>query len=227
MRARPAPRPPPAGAGSAGGGEGPPSGSVGALRQIVRPAQLRSGRQRPQAPSGTAAARRSTRGSRRTRSASALRALGASAQVELVRDAPACAGGLRRSGARRPRPAVLRTSCRPGPQRDRLAVHRAARGDHEIGVGDQRLRVDRVLGHDEARHRRELGALGVHARQHHRLHAVRRGGRGAGARAPARTGRSRSGGTATPPAAGARRRSAGRSSASSPSTAASGSKSAR
>ena len=30
------------------------------------------------------------------------------------------------------------------PERDRLAVHRAAGADHEVGVGDQRLGVDRV-----------------------------------------------------------------------------------
>ena len=44
-------------------------------------------------------------------------------------------------------------------ERDRLAVHRPAGGDHEVGEGDQRLRVDRLLGDDEAALARELGAL--------------------------------------------------------------------
>ena len=35
-------------------------------------------------------------------------------------------------------------------QGDRLAVHRPAGADHEVGVGDQRLGVDRLLGDDEA-----------------------------------------------------------------------------
>ena len=44
-------------------------------------------------------------------------------------------------------------------ERDRLAVHGAARGDHEVGVGDQRLGVDRVGRDDEAGNRAQLGAL--------------------------------------------------------------------
>ena len=39
-------------------------------------------------------------------------------------------------------------------ERDRLAVHRAARGDDDVGVRDQRLRVDGALGDDVAAGRR-------------------------------------------------------------------------
>ena len=59
---------------------------------------------------------------------------------------------------------------------DRLAIHRAAGRDHQVRVSDQRLRVDRVLGHHKTGHPGQLAALGVHARQHHRLQAVRGGG---------------------------------------------------
>src|SRR5215212_5020807 len=44
-------------------------------------------------------------------------------------------------------------------ERDGLAVHRAAGADDEVGVGDQRLRVDRTLGDREAAGRVELGTL--------------------------------------------------------------------
>ena len=36
-----------------------------------------------------------------------------------------------------------------GAERDRLAVHRAAGADHEVGEGDQALGVDRPLGDDQ------------------------------------------------------------------------------
>ena len=50
-------------------------------------------------------------------------------------------------------------------ERDGLAVHRAAGGDDEVGVGDQGLRVDRALGDDEAAGALQLGALVGDARQ--------------------------------------------------------------
>ena len=96
-------------------------------------------------------------------------------------------------------------------QRDGLAIHRAAGGDHEVGEGDQRLRVDRLLGDDEAGHAGKLRALGRGAGQHHRLHPLRAAApRRADARAPARRDRSRNGGRARPPGGCAPRRSAAR-----------------
>ena len=53
-----------------------------------------------------------------------------------------------------------------GAEGDGLAVHGAAGADHEVGVGDQRLGVDRALGHDEPV---ELGALLGDAGQDDRL----------------------------------------------------------
>ena len=49
-----------------------------------------------------------------------------------------------------------------GPEGHRLAVHRPPRADHEVGVGDQALGVDRPLGDDqvggaERPHRLPLG----------------------------------------------------------------------
>ena len=57
------------------------------------------------------------------------------------------------------------------PERDRLAVHRAAGGHHQIGVGDQRLGVDCALGNDEAAGLHELLALLGGAREYDRLGA--------------------------------------------------------
>ena len=62
------------------------------------------------------------------------------------------------------------------PERHGLPVHRSAGRDHEVRVGDQRLRVYRSLRHHEAGDARESRALGVDARQHHRLRPRLRGG---------------------------------------------------
>ena len=45
-----------------------------------------------------------------------------------------------------------------GAERHRLAVHRPPRADHEVGVGDQALGVDRPLGDDQVRRRRAARA---------------------------------------------------------------------
>src|SRR5204863_189587 len=63
------------------------------------------------------------------------------------------------------------------PQRDRLAVHRPAGAHHEVGVGDQALHVDCVVGDDETSllaarcSLLERGPLARAARDHHRLQA--------------------------------------------------------
>ena len=54
-------------------------------------------------------------------------------------------------------------------ERDGLAVHRAAGADDDVGVGDERLGVDRALGDDEAV---QLGALLGDARQDDGLRAA-------------------------------------------------------
>ena len=56
-------------------------------------------------------------------------------------------------------------------ERDGLAVHRAAGGHDEVGEGDQRLRVDRALGDDEAA-AAQLRALLRRARQDDGLRAA-------------------------------------------------------
>ena len=94
-------------------------------------------------------------------------------------------------------------------ERHGLAVHRPARRDRERRVGDQRLRVDRVLGDQQPRNRPSSPRCEATRGQHDRLHAVRERGARTGARAPRRTGRCGSGGRARPPAACARRRSDG------------------
>ena len=90
-------------------------------------------------------------------------------------------------------------------ERDRLAVHRAARRDHEVGEGDQRLGVDRRLRHDEARGRRRSCSRCAATRGKHDDLQCPRARPRAGARAPGRRGHSRNGGRATPPAVCARR----------------------
>ena len=61
-----------------------------------------------------------------------------------------------------------------GSERDRLAVHRPSGRHHEVGERNQALRVDRVLGehHRGQLERAHVLALGVGARQHHRLGAL-------------------------------------------------------
>ena len=102
-RARPAPRPPRAGAARDGAGERPPSGSVGALCQIVRGAWgvSRAGRQPGARAQQQLERARADRGARVDPSPR-------SARARPDRAAPARsagAGGLRRSAARRRRPA--------------------------------------------------------------------------------------------------------------------------
>ncbi len=92
--------------------------------------------------------RRASAGSRRmrgARSAPARRSSTTSSARSSRRSRPSA---IRRSSTA-PEPALERRPHRRA-ERDRLAVHRPAGADHEVGVGDQRLGVDRALGHDEA-----------------------------------------------------------------------------
>ncbi len=79
-----------------------------------------------------------------------------------VRDQP-LVDRAHRAGERRPHRRA---------ERDRLAIHRAAGRDDEVGERDQALGVDRVLGQDERRQRRlaQRVPLGRRAREHDRLH---------------------------------------------------------
>ena len=88
----------------------------------------------------------------------------------------------RGSAPRRRRRAGRRRSCRPAyAERDRLAVHRPAGRDDEVGERDQALRVDRPLGDDHRRQRERAHVLAllVGPRQDERVHALVacRGGR--------------------------------------------------
>ena len=60
-----------------------------------------------------------------------------------------------------------------GAERHRLAVHGTAGGDHEVREGDQALRVDRVLGHDQAADRLYLRSLSGRPGQHDGLGGAR------------------------------------------------------
>ena len=128
------------------------------IAQIVRAGQ---------SPSGLSNRSTRTRGSRRVRdggdagsredrrSSGGRRQRSARSALSLQRACP----GRAPPGAQLPQPALfdqalvdraqppLERRIHRRPERDRLAVHRPARGDHEIRVGDQRLRVDRALGH--------------------------------------------------------------------------------
>ena len=159
-----------------------------------------------QSPGGLSNSSTSTRGSRRTRARPACG--DASLQVELPRILQLAQTTFADQPLVDRAQTPLERRVHGRAERDRLAVHRAAGRDHQVCVGDQRLRVDRALGDHKAGHTGQLAALGVDARQDHRLHAVRRLRPRAGAAGPARTDRSRSGGRARPPAASARRRSA-------------------
>ena len=88
-----------------------------------------------------------------------------------------------------------RRSCTPGAQHDRLAVHRAAGRDDEVGARDQALRVDRVLGDDHGRQAERADRSRAARRCAAARRRARRRGRRA-ARASAGTAGSRGGGRA-------------------------------
>ena len=112
-------------------------------------------------------------------------------------------------------------------ERGRFAVHRPARGDDEVGVRDQALRVDRLLRDDHRRQRRASGrSRAARPCAGSRSRARCRAGRGAGASA-GRAGSSAGGRARRRAAAGGRRASAPGRAASASSTVGSGSKSAR
>ena len=111
------------------------------------------------------------RGSRRTRAGSLAGAFLGDLELGGVGEfaqAPRCEQAL----VDRPE-APLEGGVDGSAEGDGLTVHGAAGGDHEIGVGDQRLGVDGVLGDGEGGDGAQLLALGLRARQQHGLQAIR------------------------------------------------------